>query len=84
MVFVERDVFKSVIVEDGNGGELRIDEGMRIKFCTEEGEVIKGDLVKISGKGDKTKLQIVPYDTQKQEIWEMSVMVEGSLTIDED
>lgn len=84
MVNVSADAFKSVVVKNLNGEDLRIDEGMNIKFCTESGESISGELVKISGKGEKTKLQIIPYGTQKEEIWAMVVMAEGSLMIDEE
>jgi hypothetical protein len=84
MITVNRSAFKSVIVQNEIGEDLRIEEGMRVVFNTETGEIVKGDLVKISGKDDKTKLQIIPYNSQKQEIWELVVIGEGSLKIDED
>lgn len=82
MVNVKVDAFKSVIVTGIDGKDLRIDEGMRVKFSNDAGEVVGGILSKISGKGEKTKLQIIPYDTQKQEIWELLVMADNSLSID--
>lgn len=84
MVLVNQDMFKSVIVAKEDGSDLRIDEGMRVKFVTESGEMISGTLTKISGKGEKTKLQIVPYGAQKEEIWALVVMAEGTLGIDEE
>lgn len=82
MVLVNTNPFKSMEIETAEG-TLRIDEGMKIKFATETGELIKGSLTKISGKGEKTKLQIIPYGAQKEEIWALAVMAEGSLGIDE-
>lgn len=83
MVMVETDVFKSLEVLDKSGELLRIDEGNTISFATEDGVVVKGKLTKISGKGEKTKLQIVPEGGQKEEIWSVVVMAEGSLGIAE-
>jgi len=83
MVLTTTNPFKSVEVETANG-VLRIDEGMKITFAAETGEKISGTLTKISGKGEKTKLQIIPYGAQKEEIWGLSVMAEGSLHIDQE
>lgn len=82
MVLVNTDAFKSFEVETAEG-TLRIDEGMKIRFAAETGEKISGTLTKISGKGEKTKLQIIPYGAQKEEIWALAVMQESSLGIDE-
>lgn len=81
MVIVETDAFKSLEVLNNDGELLRIDEGNTIKFATEDGVEVKGKLTKISGKGEKTKLQIVPEGGQKEEIWSVVVMAEGSLSI---
>ena len=43
--------------------------------------VVKVKLKKISGKGEKTKLQIVPVGDQKEEIWSVVVMAEGTLVV---
>ena len=83
MVSVETDAFKSVEVLNGND-VIRIDEGNFIQFTTEMGELIEGRLTKISGKGKKTKLQIVPKDSQKEEIWSVEVIQENSLTVEEE
>lgn len=81
MVTVHTDVFKSVIVYDKNNEPVRVDEGNVIVFATETGEEVKGIVTKISGKGEKTKFQIVPEDGQKEEIWSVTVMAEGSLGV---
>lgn len=81
MVNVVTDVFRSIEVTNENDEIIRIDEGNEIQFVTEDGEVVKGRLTKISGKGEKTKLQIVPEDGQKEEIWSVMVMEDGSLNV---
>jgi translation initiation factor IF-1 len=78
---VEKDVFKSLEVLDADGKVLRINEKNNIQFALETGEVIKGKLNKISGKGEKTKLQITPDGGQKEEIWSVLVISEGSLSV---
>jgi len=80
MVTVNTDAFKSVEVLKGDN-VIRIDEGDLINFATETGESITGRVTKISGKGEKTKLQIVPKDSQKEEIWSVLVMAEDSLSV---
>jgi len=83
MVMVSTDAFKSVEVLNG-GKVVRIDEGNLINFATETGESITGRVTKISGKGEKTKLHIVPNGGQKEEIWMLLVMAEDSLKVVED
>ncbi|MBU5331746.1 hypothetical protein KQI61_06015 [Anaerocolumna aminovalerica] len=83
MVMVQTDAFKSLEVINKDGDILRIDEGMNIKFSTETGELIKGKLNKICKKGEKTELEIIPHGESKKEIWQVAVMAEGSLDIDE-
>lgn len=81
MVNVINDVFKSVVVE-GAEGQLRVDEGDKIKFVVETTGVIKeGVLLKISGKGEKTKLQIMPKDNECEEVWSIVSMREKSLEV---
>lgn len=84
MVIVATDAYKSLEVLDANGQPIRIDEGDLINFATETGESITGRITKISGKGDKTKLQIVPNGEQKEEIWSVIVMQDGSLKVVEE
>jgi hypothetical protein len=74
--------FKSIIVKDENENDVRIDEGMKISFTTESGELISGKLTKISGSKDKMKLQIIPQDKQKEEIWSIVNIIDGSLKED--
>jgi translation initiation factor IF-1 len=83
MVNVENDVFRSFEVSSKNG-IIRIDEGDNVKFCTEAGEEVKGRVAKISGKGEKAKIQIVPEGAEKEEIWSLIVMAEGSLELDKE
>lgn len=80
MVNVVTDAFKSFEVE-GKNGTIRVDEGDKIKFCTEAGEVISGTVSKIQGKGEKTKIQILPIGKECEEVWSLMVMAEGSLEV---
>jgi hypothetical protein len=82
MVNVVTSAYKSIVVESPDG-DLTISEGMDIKFTVNAGEEVKGTLNKISGKEEKTKLQITPEGTQKEEIWMVAVIDEGSLAINE-
>ena len=87
MVIVQKPAFKSFYVLDTEGVALRIDEGMNIQFATETGEKVVGKLSKIVNKGKngcKTDLQIIPPNSQKEEIWSVVVMAEGSLSIIEE
>lgn len=80
-VMVNEDPYKSVVVIDADGNDLRIDEGMNIKFANLDGEEVSGQLSKISGKGEKVKILITPPNSQKQEIWRLADISEGSLSI---
>lgn len=81
MVNVVESAFKSIVI-DGEEGNLTISEGMRIKFtCESDGEIVEGGLVKISGKKDKTKFQIIPVGAVKQEIWSLTDIADKSIEI---
>lgn len=80
MVTIKVNPFKSVVVTDVNGNDLRIDEGKTIKFSNDEGEVVTGILSKIVGK-KTVKFTINPPDTQRQEIWCLDDIAEGSIEI---
>ena len=80
MVTILTDAYKSVEVAS-KGKVVRIDEGNIINFAVETGESITGRVTKISGKGDKTKIQIIPTGEQKEEIWSVLLMVEDSLVV---
>lgn len=80
MVNVLTSAYKSIVVETPDG-ELTVSEGMTIRFTVNAGEEVKGVLNKISGKEEKTKLQITPLGTQKEEIWIVALIDEGSLSV---
>lgn len=55
---------------------------MPIRFaCANDGEIVEGGLIKISGKKDKTKFQIIPVGAVKQEIWSLTDIAERSVEI---
>lgn len=80
MVNVITDAFKSFEVE-GQNGTIRIDEGDKIKFCTEAGVDKRGVVTKIQGKGEKTKILILPEGRECEELWSIIAMAEGSLDV---
>lgn len=77
-ILVEKDVFKSVVME----GNTRVDEGNDIEFVIEStGERKEGRLTKISGKKEKTIFQIIPKGSEHEELWCVSVMADGTLKV---
>lgn len=57
------------------GKSVMIQTGDMVEFVTEgTGEIVKGKIMKITGKGKKTKFQISPdgVDEMKEEIWKVS------------
>ena len=46
-------------------------EGSQIEFVTESGENVVGQVLKITGKGEKTKLQIMPIGADCEQIWKV-------------
>jgi hypothetical protein len=80
MITVETDTFRSIILGSSKG-EIRVDEGDKIKFVTENGEEKIGVVMKISGKGEKAKLQIMPQNSECEEVWSVLVMKEDTLEI---
>lgn len=84
MINVETSPFKSMVVTS-EGNSLRVDEGDKIKFTLDTtGEIVTGLVTKLSGKGDKVKIQIMPYGSQKEEIYNVDVIAEESLVLDTD
>ena len=81
MVYVIADTFRSIEVENLEGETVRVNEGDMITFATEDGVAVTGKVTKLSGKKDKVKVQIVPPNTNREEIYSVVVMVEGSLRI---
>ena len=84
MVNVLTSAYKSIVVETKDGKELTVSEGMHIEFSVNAGTEKVGILNKISGKEEKTKLQITPDGAQNEEIWLIAVIDEGSLTVVEE
>jgi translation initiation factor IF-1 len=79
MVNVVTDVFRSIEVE-GEDGTVRINEGDRVAFVVEDtGDVKNGTVTKLSGKGEKAKIQIVPVNSSCEEVW--SVLVINNLSV---
>ena len=64
---------------DGKKGV--VNEGDDIEFITENGEKKKGNVLKISGKKEKTKIQIVPEAQEYEEIWSVVSIKDGTLKI---
>ena len=83
IIQVEKNPYKSIVVQDKDGEDITISEGKDIKFVLESGEVRKGRLIKLQGKDDKLKLQIMPEGEEHEEIWSMMSLVDGSLELDE-
>lgn len=81
MVEVLVDTFRSVVIEGKSGEPLRINEGDSIKFNTEQGELVAGVITKLSGKGEKVKIQIIPVGAEREEIWNIYTIAEGSLEV---
>lgn len=84
MILVEQNPYKSITVRDQEGNLVTISEGDPIQFCLESGEVRTGKLVKLIGKGDKLKLQILPTLKECEEIWSVLQMADGSLKLHEE
>jgi hypothetical protein len=81
LVNLEKDVYKSIVVMHEDA-ELIVSEGDKIQFVNEfTGEQKIGTLTKISGKGEKTKLQIIPQGSQCEEVWSVVVIAENSLKL---
>jgi len=72
------NVFEVVSLE---GKKTTIHEGNAIQFVIESGEVITGVLEKIQGKGEKTKLQINPVESECQQIWSVGSIKEDTLKV---
>ena len=84
MVQVERDAYKSIVVMCKNQ-EITISENDKITFVSDfTGEKKVGILTKISGKGEKTKLQIIPDGSQYEEVWPIIIIKEDTLVYAEE
>lgn len=63
------------------GKTTTVNEGDPISFVVETGELIEGITNKISGKGEKTKLQINPFGKEYEQIWSIVSIKEGTLKV---
>jgi hypothetical protein len=81
MLEISENIFKSIKVLSEDNEEIVIREGDYIEFTTESGEVKEGRIVKFNGKDDKIKLTILPKNSECHEIWNGTLILEGSLKI---
>jgi len=69
-----------MIVESTNG-DVVISENDKVRFITESGEVKIGNVVKLIGKGDKLKIQLMPSGKECEELWSVLQIADGSLRL---
>lgn len=72
-----KEVFKSLVTEL----DLRVDEGDIIKFVVVGGEIREGAVLKITGKGNSTDIQIQPEGAEHKETWSVSTIEDGTLEV---
>jgi hypothetical protein len=81
MVNVKNDKFSSIILQ-GEKGDLRLNEGDAIVFTVETtGQRIEGSLTKIAGTKKERFLQILPLQSEHQELWSLFSIAENSLVV---
>lgn len=71
----------NVVEVEFEGKTTTVNEGDQISFVVESGELIEGILNKLSGKGEKTKLQINPLGKEYEQIWSVVSIKEGTLKV---
>jgi len=81
MVEIKINPYKSIVVLDNNGEDLIISEGNDIQFCLDSGLIKKGKIIKLIGKGDKLKIQLMPEGKECEEIWSILQISDGSLRL---
>jgi len=64
-----------------DGNTIKVQEGDKISFITENSEIKEGLILKVKGKKEKTKLQIVPTGMDYEEIWSVLSIKEGTLKV---
>ena len=70
------NVFEATV----DGKNVKIQEGDNIEFAVESsGEIKTATVVKMTGKGEKTKIQIMPVGSDCEEIWSIMLIAENSL-----
>lgn len=75
--------YKSIDVETAKGN-IRIDEGMRIKFTVDTGEVKEGFLEAIASKKKNFAFTVTPNGEAHKEIWKSEQMLPDSIEIVEE
>jgi len=80
MVEIKTNPYKQMIVESTNG-DVIISESDKVRFITESGEVKIGSIVKLIGKGDKLKIQLMPEGKECEELWSVLQIADGSLRL---
>lgn len=65
-----------------DGQTVKVNVGDVIEFVVEgSGEIKKGTITKISGKKAKTKIQMIPFGMDCEEIRSVASIVDGSLVL---
>ena len=80
MVNVKVNPYKQMVVDSVNG-DVTLSEGDKVRFVTESGEVKIGNIVKLIGKGDKLKIQLMPEGKECEELWSILQIADGSLRL---
>lgn len=78
MIIVEKDAFKSIVLEKG----VRVNEDDTIQFIVEStGEAKEGVVLKIQGSKKERKLLIKTIDSECEELWSLFSIQEDSLKV---
>jgi len=80
MVEIKVNPYKQMVVDSING-DVVISETDKVRFITESGEVKIGSVVKLIGKGDKLKIQLMPEGKECEELWSILQIADGSLRL---
>jgi len=81
MIISKGKAYKSINVVLSGERDLRIDEGMLIKFTVDTGEVKEGFLDKISSKKKSFSFLITPNNEAHKEIWTSDKILPDTLEI---
>lgn len=72
----------SVMEVQFDGKTIVVNENDIVEFIIDStGEIKKGVVTKLKGKGDKTKIQLRPIGLDCEEIWSVISLREGSLKV---
>lgn len=75
------NVFESVVETENGKVKTTVNEGDTIQFVIEDWEIKSGIVNKITGKKEKTKIQIIPTGKDYEEIWSVVSIKEGTLKV---